>query len=398
MMTMFPGYFEQVAARLGLWPEPPVRRLANEQHEDGRETEALDPDSPIWIDPSEGQRAASWAFSATAPDQPVTAFSLNSSPDLMQQPDPDGLSDDMLRIDFMDRKYGRKPTTDFVAAYRPWHVHGRRWGVYFDGPHTLALSAATARSVGEPLWRIAPLVLRQVYSHELVHFAFEVAGMQIEDVIGRPRYVAYLHNRYSQMTAYGPGPLEEAVASYAEIAFSRSAPVKRAGLSSSVYEAVVARHLRASGPGYRDFGLMTPKSRGHQVVAEVAGTIADRSLSTGRWVQVSTAEKRQVPLYWVGDPSGLAITGGLPKTVSPPTIRQTEKWLRAIGAELNSRGGKGSHAKVRLPSGATVSYARGRGVLLPPEAKKLAEAVGLRNERALFVAISEMAVPPPSTT
>jgi hypothetical protein len=176
----------------------------------------------------------------------------------------------------------------------------------------------------------------------------------------------------------------------AMILFARSTIVRRAGLSPVDYEAVVARHLSAAGPGYRDFGLLTPEGRARHVVAEVAGIIGDRPLSTDRWDRVSAAEKRQVPIYWVGDPSSLVIVGGLPKTVAAPTIRSNEKWLRAIGATFDPNGGKGSHAKVRLPSGATVTYARGAGELLRPEARKLARAAGLRNEHELFVAISEM--------
>jgi hypothetical protein len=387
-MTTYPRHFEQVAARLSFSPEPPPepRELSEEE---ARETETDPRPSPGWADPSEGQQAARWAFKTSGPDDPMTAFSAVLSLDPTEQPDPDVMRDDDLLIDFMDRRYGRKPTTDSVASYRPWHVHGRRWGVYFSASYTLALSAATARELGEPVWRVAPLVLRQVLRHELVHFAFEVAGTQIEDVLGCPRYLSYLHDRYRQTSRFGQGPLEEAVASHAEIAFARSRAVTRAGLSSRGYEAVIARHLLASGPGYKDFGLMRPDSRGSEVVAEVAASIADRPLSTARWDQVSPAEKRQVPTYWVGDPSGLAIVGGIPKTAAAPSIRATERWLRRIGATLDLNGGKGSHAKATLPSGRVVTYARGHGALLRPEARKLAQAVGLRNERELFLAVSK---------
>jgi hypothetical protein len=130
-----------------------------------------------------------------------------------------------------------------------------------------------------------------------------------------------------------------------------------------------------------------------EIIAATMSLIADQSIGTFRWTEMSQHENAQVPVYWVGDPAKASLFGAFPKTAGPPSIRRLEKWLRSkVGAQKLS-GGKGSHARWKLPNGHKVTFATAQGFLLPPEAKQLALALGLTT-RELFAHIAAMRKPP----
>jgi hypothetical protein len=91
-------------------------------------------------------------------------------------------------------------------------------------------------------------------------------------------------------------------------------------------------------------------------------------------------------VYWIGDPSKLNAFGAHPKSLGPATIKQFERWLRHIGAK---RVRTGKHVRVELPNGRRASYATSAGILLPPEASQIAEALGL-NKRDLLGLVHRM--------
>jgi hypothetical protein len=66
-------------------------------------------------------------------------------------------------------------------------------------------------------------------------------------------------------------------------------------------------------------------------------------MDTDRWGFVTSEEREQVPIYWVGDADVSGTLGVLEKRIAAPTIREFEKWLRKIGARVDASRGKGSH-------------------------------------------------------
>jgi hypothetical protein len=61
-----------------------------------------------------------------------------------------------------------------------------------------------------------------------------------------------------------------------------------------------------------------------------------------------------------------------------------------IGAQIDKRGGRGSHRKVRLPNGRTAGYATSGGRLYPKEANQIARELGIGNARALLEHVRDM--------
>src|SRR4051812_919256 len=97
---------------------------------------------------------------------------------------------------------------DAIACYAPWHLYGDAWGIYVSEPMLTGFAASIAALTGAPIARLAPLALRQVLEHEWVHFGFEVAGTEIEDVLGRLVYAGYVRYRFGiPHDYYDTGPL-----------------------------------------------------------------------------------------------------------------------------------------------------------------------------------------------
>ena len=296
------------------------------------------------------------------------------------------------------RARGSMPA-DAIAVYRPWHLHAEHWGIYVSAEALAAFAGALSTLTSVPPARIAPLALRQILEHEWTHFAFEIAGTEIEDVLGRLVYPDYVLNRFSTpVPRWSNGPLEEIVASWAEVTFARHPPNGFKSRRPRNYARAVERLLSLCAPGYRDWHWMEGEADAVKITAGVASLIAAKPMRTFRWTEVTQEEKSQVPVYWIGDRNLSAAFGAFPKSAGPPAIKRVEKWLRSVLGAREIRGrGKGSHKRWELPNGRPVGFATSAGFLLPPEAKDLAEAVGLTRSE-LFEHISAMRKPALSTS
>lgn len=106
-LMSFPSFFEQVAARLNAWPEPPTRLDVEGGHEEGEVIEERLPANhprPTWVDPSDGRRAASWAFRSRGESEPLTSVVLGG---LAGDPTASSVLNhevDDMYVDFMDRR------------------------------------------------------------------------------------------------------------------------------------------------------------------------------------------------------------------------------------------------------------------------------------------------------
>ena len=281
--------------------------------------------------------------------------------------------------------------TDAIAVYRPWHFFYDDWGIYVFELDFIDFVEDISDLAALPARLIAPLAFRQILWHEWTHFAFEVTATELESVTGVPCYREYSLRRYATRTRWASGPLEEAVAVWREVAFSRGALPRRMRPKPRSYVHAVRLLADASPPGYCDWACMkSPGVRRGAVISDLVSVIADSSVVTSRWGETSPSERDQVPVYWVGNPATLAAVGGLPKTAGPPTIRRFEKWAKKKKATIVARGGKGSHHRLVLADGRGQTYATSAGFLLRPEAEKIAALFGLRNSATLYDAVGRM--------
>ena len=286
----------------------------------------------------------------------------------------------------------RRPVlpADAIAVYAPWHLYGDAWGIYVSEPMLTGFTASLAALTEAPIGLVAPLALRQILEHEWTHFAFEVAGTEIEDVLGRFVYGGYVRYRFGRPEPYySNGPLEEIVASWNEVVFAKGGRGGFRKLRPRGYTAAVRHLLDNSPPGYCDWKWMHDWDDAKEIVGRVVSRIADADLRTYRWALTNRHENEQVPVYWVGSTAKAAVFGGFPKSSASPSIRRLRKWLTLIGArELRGRG-KGSHQRWQLPDGTDVGFATSARFLLPPEARQLATALGLRRA-ALYDLVARM--------
>jgi hypothetical protein len=391
LIGYYPEYFEQATeslvedAQAGDHPSLASDTEAAERH-DAVGVDADIPSNPYPAPFINADRVEA-IFSEDATSLITVAPETNALPDradLELEPD-----DDIVGL-FLPREQDVVLPVDAIAAYAPWHLYGDAWGIYVSEPLLTGFAAALAELTRAPLERLAPLALRQILEHEWTHFAFEVTGTEIEDVLGRFLYSGYVRYRFGMPEpTWSDGPLEEIVASWSEVSFAanHSGPFRK--LRPRGYTAAVRQLLDRSPPGYRDWELMSDWDTAAAIVAAVVSLVANQDLHTYRWARTDVRENLQVPVYWIGSLASAAVFGGVQKTAASPTIRRLRKWLRLIGAiELRSRG-KGSHERWQLVSGARVGFGTSSGVLLPPEARQLADALGVR-QTVLFELVARM--------
>jgi len=284
----------------------------------------------------------------------------------------------------------RSPGIDAIAAYLPWHFFYEDWGVYVFQPEFFGFVRDVAVLVGLPEPRLAPLAFRQVLWHEWTHFAFEVTATEIEDVTGIGCYRDYSGARYGSATHWSSGPLEEAVAVWREVAFSRGPLLRSMRPKPRGYANAVRILADASPAGYCDWACMsTPGKPRERVIRDLVSVIAGAPVATGRWGETTQSERRQVPVYWVGNARSLSRIGSVKKAFGPPTIRRFEKWARKNGAEILAGAGKGSHRVVKW-EGETATYSTSAGILLRPEAEDVAHLFELPNSSAVYQAVTRM--------
>lgn len=286
------------------------------------------------------------------------------------------------------------PDVDAIALYRPWHFFREAWGVYVFERPLLAFTRTIAEACNEDPRRMAALVFRQVLEHEWTHFDIEVIATGLEEVLSEPCYVSYSWERFRlpYRDVAETGPLEEAVATWSEVRFARGRLPGQLGPKPPVYVAAVEQVADRSPDGYREWRCMLPARNRERVIAAVASLILAHhpGLATGTWWKPSAATRRQVPIYWIGNPDHLSGFGGKAKSLAAPSIRVLRKWLqRCVGARIENDRGRGSHERYVLPDGRSDVYATSAGFLLPPEAKKMATLLGHRSPRDLYLAIQQ---------
>lgn len=356
----YPDFFTEVEARVGVAAPQEVR-----------------PDSR----PSPWIRDAEDSPDATAGRTSERFELVDSSDDALGQGDPASWPDDRYDPEHVwDLLVWDDKWVDAIAAYRPWHAFRSIWGIVINEYELGCFAAAIAEEAKAHPARVAPFVLRQVLAHEFVHFGFEVAATEIQDLLGEPLYLAYLHQRFGAPNRWSTGPLEEIVATWSESLFARDPAPPGLGRKPRGYASAVTRVNRGAPDGYCDFELMAHPRRGERIVADVAGLIADRDLWNPRWwPRVGPDDTAQVPLYWQGDPGMLELFG-VGKQIGPIAIRTFEKWLFSVVGAVQVPGTK--HAKAELPNGRRITYTNTGAELYPPEAQ-IARKVGLRNRRDL---------------
>jgi hypothetical protein len=391
-LVKFPAYFQAVANRLGFEPErnAGTRRPDEEADEKGRRRMAYPEDPP----PRERDRyPAGWHEEPLGveeqPQFSVRLGPLNLAAGETALPEPDEFLVETFRGDYPQARV----KADWVAVYRPWHIHGTEWGIAISELALSSYAEVVAMDAGASRGQLAPLILRQVLAHEHSHFGFEVAGTQLEDAHNKPLYRSYFHYRYRRPTQWTQGPLEEVVATWQEYVFAKRGANRLPGVPANYPEAV-ARVNRMAAAGYRDFELMKKPSDARKIRAAIAALLAnEKTMPPGPWGGTKHADRRQVRLHWLGSEAGACSVGLIPKGSAPPTITQLRKWLRKLDAELIPGAGKGDHERWRLPDGKPFGFDTGARILLPPETKQLKHMLNLKTTYDVYDHIRDRKVP-----
>ena len=282
---------------------------------------------------------------------------------------------------------------DAVAHYKPWHIWGEDWGIYFFAEPFRDFAASAAQLASAPYAQIEPFVFRQVLEHELTHFEFEVIGTKLEAIYGTPLYRSYLVHRYSTSTRWTgppwargchPGPVEEAIATWREVRYSRrKKPRPPAG-----YQTAASRLADASPPGYnawRCADIATPHLAS-LVTATVATLIAGQPLVSPPALHLSEEDLADVPVHWRGDPA-LIPTSAPAKDFTRPTPDRLESWLKKNKADFRSDRGKGSHVRFTW-RGQRGGFPRSRNPVPKKPCVEIAAIFGFESLRELYLAIA----------
>lgn len=281
-----------------------------------------------------------------------------------------------------------------LAWYVPYALSPPKWGVYFNGHTFPDYVAALAKDLGIQLGVLWPVAFHQIMVHELTHFHFEGVGTQLDIAMHARAYPSYIQKRYTVDTLYGPGPLEEAMATEREIAFARG--VQAVSLPGDTgFRPRGYRRLLESIPyprGYADW--VRVKSPAHRRLAyeTLSGIITDKNLPlrSPERVWVSHTQASSVPVYWWGSLD--ALPPGLRKSWTMPSVARLEKWLRRkTSCSSPSHGAR--HKQFTYPDGTTQPY-KGGNDLLTPEAKQMAQYFGFRNLADFCMAVASMRPPP----
>lgn len=284
---------------------------------------------------------------------------------------------------------------DAVALYRPYHEFREAWGIFVYERRFFELAASLAAHCSTSTGLLAPFVLRQVIAHEQVHFAWEVAGTEIEDILGEPAYRPYLIKRRDGQSPWTTGRLEEVLASHAEVRYARGAESRRRNVPAPAgYSKAVAGSLARVGARYADWEEAS--RRDEPIRAALATMIAgwpDRHM--GRWGRLQAPEMRQAPVFWVGSPATLASLAGKPGRVMPPSRAAFEDWARTImGAEIRHDRHMQMQKRVHVGRRAA-AYAAAPDWLVADDADSMAQLFDAVDAAELFAASTERRRPRP---
>lgn len=288
---------------------------------------------------------------------------------------------------------GSSEGADAIAHYKPWHLWGADWGIYFFAEPFRDFAASTARLAAAPYADIEPFVMRQVLEHEMAHFEFEVIGTKLEAIHRVPLYRSYLVHRYAWPTRWTgppwargrhPGPTEEALATWREVHYSRrKKPKPPAG-----YQAAASKLADAAPPGYNAWrcGDKGNPHLANLVNAAVNSLILGAPIVTPPIHDLTQEDFGDVPVYWRGDPA-LIPASAPPKDFTRPTPRRLETWLRKNKAEIHSELGKGSHVRFTW-RGRRGGFSTSRDPVPKQPCAEIAEIFGFKTLRDLYLAIA----------
>jgi hypothetical protein len=286
---------------------------------------------------------------------------------------------------------------DAIAHYKPWHVWGEDWGIYFFAQPFRDFVAATAALSGTPYRQLEPYVMRQLLEHELTHFEFEVVGTKLEAIYGAPLYRSYLFQGFSSPTRWTglpwakgphPGPAEEAIATWREVRYSR----RKKPASPRGYQAAASKLADASPAGYNAWRC-ADTANAHLaglVTATVASLIAHAPHVVPPAHGLDQEDLGDVPVYWRGDPA--VIPSSAPaKDTTRPTPKRLEKWLKKNQAEIDRDRGKGSHVRFTW-RGQSGGFSTSRDPVPAEPCKEIATLFGFTNTRDFYLAIADSRV------
>jgi hypothetical protein len=282
---------------------------------------------------------------------------------------------------------------DAIAHYKPWHIWGEDWGIYFFAGPFRDFVASTAQLAGCSFAQLEPFVLRQVLEHELTHFEFEVVGTKLEAILQQPLYRSYLFERYSRPTRWTgspwargsrTGPLEEAIATWREIRYSRRKTPK----PPTGYQAAASKLADASPPGYNAWrcGDAGNEHLGEIVAATLVSLIADAPHVMLPLRSPSAEDFGEVPIYWRGDRS-LIPGSAAPKDFTRPTPRRLEAWLKKNKAQIQRERGKGSHVRFTW-RGRAGGFSTSRDPVPKAPCEEIAAIFGFAQMRAFYLAVA----------
>jgi hypothetical protein len=302
------------------------------------------------------------------------------------------VSDERL-AEFTDAEFGELGA-DTIACYLPWHVYHDAWGIVINQEALECFTTLVAREANVEPSKISPLVLGQILEHEYTHFTFELAGTTIEDIVGEPRYLRYVMERYGKPNRWTSGPLEELVATSAEATYAALPMSELPARRPRGFARAVKTVNRQAPPGYCDFERMEDPSDAERIVADVGSLVAGQELWNPRWYPgASRDEKDQVQIYVQGDENCFPAFG-FEKGGRRPTVSKFEDWAEKVAGATLLQGTK--HRKVSFPGGRTVSYSKGKkksDLLRPHESPKIASAAGLEKTQQLYRCIFEWCTP-----
>jgi hypothetical protein len=282
---------------------------------------------------------------------------------------------------------------DAIAHYKPWHVWGADWGIYFFAEPFRDFVASTACLSGSTFMQLEPFVMRQLMEHELTHFEYEVLGTKLEAVYEQPLYRSYLFDRYSRATRWTgrpwardsrQGPLEEAVATWREVRYSRG----RKPVPPSGYQSATSKLADAAPPGYNAWRCADSGNEhlAGIVTAAVASLIADAPQPVPPDVSLSEEDLGDVPVYWRGDPS-LIPASAPAKDFTRPTPKRLEAWLKRNKAEIQRDRGKGSHVRFTW-RGQAGGFSTSRDPVPKAPCEEISTLFGFSSLRDFYLAVA----------
>jgi hypothetical protein len=206
-----------------------------------------------------------------------------------------GLEPDWRLVErYFFKPRSRRPTqlpAGAIAACHPWHLWGQHWGIYFSSEALLLFTGALSRITGQSLGRL--LLSRSARSSR-------TSGSISPSRLLRPRSRTCWSGCPIQATSGGDtgfhsnwseGPVEEIVASWAEVEFA-SRPHRGFGkLRPKGYRQAVQQLLSVSPPGYdSESEWMDDWDSATEIIAATMSLIADQSIGTVRLTEMSQHE------------------------------------------------------------------------------------------------------------